>query len=229
MLYSFKCITFDLDDTLWPVAPTISAAEAALYAWLQERSPKITTKYSLEDLADQRNVIKQTHTEIAHDVTALRLYSLQILANEFGYSEQLAGDAMAYFREHRNRVVPYADTEATLETLSRSFILGAITNGNAQLEQIEIGRFFSFCVTAEEAGASKPNPKVFNQAITQSGLHAENILHVGDCAHADVLGATNAGLKSVWMNPQRKPWPGGQSPYAVIHALSELLPLLDVR
>ena len=32
---AFRLLTIDLDDTLWPCAPTIKRAEAVLYAWLE--------------------------------------------------------------------------------------------------------------------------------------------------------------------------------------------------
>ena len=34
-----QAITLDLDDTLWPIWPTIQRAEQALAAWLAERAP----------------------------------------------------------------------------------------------------------------------------------------------------------------------------------------------
>lgn len=225
----FECITFDLDDTLWPISPTITAAETELYAWLQKHYSQITEKYSFEELASKQDEFKQRHAKIAHDVTALRLQSLLELAQEFNYPEQLALDAMRYFRTHRNRVIPFTDVEVTLQKLSQHFILGAITNGNAQLEHIGVGRFFSFCVTAEDVGVAKPHAAVFEQAVKLANVDAAKVLHVGDCANADVLGAAKAGLASVWLNPEHKPWPGGQNPFAVIHSLGDLLTLLDIH
>jgi putative hydrolase of the HAD superfamily len=38
-----RAITLDLDDTLWPIGPTIRRAEAVLQAWLQEHAPATAT------------------------------------------------------------------------------------------------------------------------------------------------------------------------------------------
>lgn len=228
MVGDVKCVTFDLDDTLWPIEPTLLAAEQALYDWLQSKYPNVTAKYSLEDLREKRNVLKDTRSDIAHDLTALRFHSLIELANEFNYSEQLAKEGLSLFREYRNRVIPFAESKPTLAILAKQFMLGAITNGNAQLEQIGLGRYFSFVVTAAEVGVSKPNPKVFEQAAIAAGVPTSKIVHVGDGANTDVLGALHAGLKSIWLNPKRKPWPGGQNPHAVIHSLSELPKLFNL-
>ncbi len=34
-------LSFDLDDTLWPVGPLMIAAESAMLSWLRERHPDI--------------------------------------------------------------------------------------------------------------------------------------------------------------------------------------------
>ncbi|WP_315982217.1 hypothetical protein [Aliamphritea spongicola] len=36
-----KCITFDLDDTLWAVDPVITHANNTLYGWLDEHAPNL--------------------------------------------------------------------------------------------------------------------------------------------------------------------------------------------
>lgn len=224
----FKCITFDLDDTLWPISPTIPDAESALYDWLRMHYPRVTNQYSPQDLAYKREQLKQQRDDIAHDVTALRLQSLTALAMECNYSEKLAQDGLAYFRQQRNRVSPYKEAEPTLAYLSKRYTLGAITNGNAQLEHTQLGRYFTFCVTPTEVGECKPHPDIFHYAARLAGVQAKKILHVGDCANADVVGAAQAGFTSIWLNASRKPWPGGQNPYAVIHNISELLDVLAV-
>ena len=221
-----ECVTFDLDDTLWPVEPVINAAEQQLYQWLATHYPRITNTYSLQELTEQRLELKNQNTTIAHDVTALRFQSLLQLAQEFDYSPKLAEDGMREFRLHRNCVEPYAESESTLSLLAKSFTLGAITNGNAQLQYIEIGRYFDFIVTAEEVGACKPDPRVFEYAVQLAGVPASKVVHVGDCANSDVLGALSAGCKSIWLNAERKAWPGGQNPHAVIHSIGELPQLL---
>ena len=41
-----KAITLDLDDTLWPIWPTIGRAELALSAWLQQHAPSTASVFS---------------------------------------------------------------------------------------------------------------------------------------------------------------------------------------
>ncbi len=50
-------------------------------------------------------------------------------------------------------------------------------------------------------GVSKPDPAIFTPALTALGLPPERVLYVGDTVHADVAGATNAGMQVVQLDP----------------------------
>jgi putative hydrolase of the HAD superfamily len=227
MFSNIKCITFDLDDTLWPVAPVIETAEQKLYDWLSVHYPKITTHYSMQALMQHRIAWSQTVPELAHDVTRLRRQHLVKLAQDFSYAEELADHGLALFREHRNQVAPFQSVVPVLSKLEKSYTIGAISNGNAQLEQISIGKYFKFSISAAQMGANKPCVSLFQEAALQAHVELNQVLHVGDSAEADVIGANQAGCRSVWFNPARRTWPGGQNPHAVIHCISELPALVN--
>ena len=226
MFAGVKCVTLDLDNTLWPIEPTISRAEEKLYQWMQSSYPKVTQKYASADIAAKRLALSKQYPEIAHNLTELRRHALLELASEFNYDNNFADEGLALFRQYRNQVKPYPASEPVLALLGQHFKLGAITNGNAELEKISLGSFFDFVVTAEAAGASKPDSRLFTRAAEMAEVSVNQIVHVGDCAKSDVLGAMNAGCLSVWLNMERQAWPGGQTPHAVIHCLSELPTLL---
>ena len=63
----------------------------------------------------------------------------------------------------------------------------------------------------------------------QAEIEPAQMLHVGDHAEADVVGALRAGCRAVWFNAARRDWPGGQNPDAVIHCLAEMIDLLQLR
>lgn len=50
-------------------------------------------------------------------------------------------------------------------------------------------------------GIAKPDPRIMAPAIEALGLSAEHVLYVGDTVHADVVGATNAGMQVVQLDP----------------------------
>ncbi len=226
---NIKCITLDLDDTLWPVGPTIIKAESELYMWMQKNYPQVSNTYTHQQLTEKRMVLQASRKDISHDVTEVRYCSLLELGKEFGYDEKFAKQAMALFRHYRNQVEPYESCEPILSTLKQHFIIGAITNGNVQLDQIPIGKYFDFVVTAEEIGVCKPHSKMFESASQCADVPLTDILHIGDSAQTDVIGAINAGCKAIWFNNKRVPWPGGQNPHHVVHCLTELPAILNIN
>jgi len=224
-----KCVTLDLDDTLWPVEPTILRAELKLYQWIEQNYPQVSNVYTQQDIEAKRTALQNSRADIAHDMTELRYCSLLEIADEFGCNKIFAQQGLKLFRHHRNQVELFEFSEAILSSLKQHFVLGAITNGNAQLDQISIGKYFDFVVTAEEVGVSKPHPNMFKHASRLANVELANIMHVGDSAQTDVLGAMNAGCKAVWFNRKRQAWPGGQNPHYVVHCLTELPAILNIN
>ena len=56
-------------------------------------------------------------------------------------------------------------------------------------------------VDSTSVGIAKPDPGIFEPAIEALGTDRSRTLYVGDTVHADVLGATRAGLPVVQLDP----------------------------
>lgn len=56
-------------------------------------------------------------------------------------------------------------------------------------------------VDSTQLGVAKPDPAIFDPALDALGLDPATVLYVGDTVHADVLGATNAGMQVVQLDP----------------------------
>lgn len=222
-----KCISFDFDDTLWPVQPTILEAEQRLNEWLHQSCPRLMQEQDRDSLRLYMADYAERFPQYNHDVTLRRLNALCELMQQYRYETALADQAMAVFRHYRNQVTPFADTIATLDLLRDRYVLIGITNGNVQIEQTALQGYFDFTISASDVGVLKPHPQIFEQAIAQAGVEPAQVLHVGDHAQADVVGALRAGCRAVWFNAARREWPGGQNPDAVIHRLSEIIDLLQ--
>ncbi|MCB1855674.1 MAG: HAD family hydrolase [Halieaceae bacterium] len=206
-----RVITFDLDNTLWDVEPTLLRAEQAQQQWLRQHRPGAVDAYDHEALWAFKKSVWKRHPELAHHVSRMRiqmLYELQLAA---GYSEADAGDgarqAFAVFLEERHRVSLYEEALVVLRGLASRYSLGALTNGNADIYKTDAGEYFDFAFLAEEVGAAKPHPDMFTAALRQAGVAAHQIVHVGDDPDHDIRGAREAGMHTVWMNSRGKPWP----------------------
>lgn len=205
-----RAITFDLDDTLWPVMPVIERAERAFLEWCRRHAPTLAETTDYETLTARRKAFMMaTAPEQRVDLTALRRRWMRTLADEHGCDgERLASDGFAQFWHVRCAPEPFPDAPGVLEALAARAPLGAITNGNACVFRTPLAAHFDFATSAIEAGGDKASGAPFALATRRAGVHPEHILHVGDDPVQDVAGARRAGLRAVWFNPRGLPWPG---------------------
>jgi putative hydrolase of the HAD superfamily len=223
-----QAIIFDLDDTLWEVGPVIVRAEHAMLEFLAGRYPRVLELHTLDSMRDVRARMALEHPAMRHDFTWLRLESLRHHAREAGYPDAMAQEAFEVFYRTRNEVTLYDDVLPALEQLCVRFRLFAISNGNADLATIGLGRFFEHALAAREAGVLKPDPRIFELLLERAGLGASQVVHVGDDAVADVDGARRAGLTPVWLNRRGCDWPAAALPAPLtVRTLTELVRLFD--
>jgi putative hydrolase of the HAD superfamily len=228
-----RLITLDLDDTVWPCAPVIQAAEQALLEWLGNRAPRLLGVHDRDSLREDRRHLMRACPEIAHDVTEVRRLSLARVLIQVGLpperAQAMAQEGLAFFLEHRNRIEPYADSVPALRRLARRYELVSITNGNSDPELTPLRGVFRHRVNAAAAGASKPNPAVFERALALVGCTPRQCLHVGDEPHLDVEAARSLGIIPIWVNRHGRPWPGELQPPAMTFTdLRQLADWLEV-
>lgn len=227
MLNSIRALTIDLDDTLWDVAPVIRRAEEKLGEWLADRYPRIPQRFKPADMLTLRQKIVSANPEQAHDFRFLRRAVMREMALAAGYAETLADEAFEVFDRHRNEVEFFADVLPALEHLHPRYRLVAVTNGNADLHRIGVGHLFHGIVTAVTAGAAKPHPQIFAQAMEHARSEPAEVLHVGDHPDHDIEGARRAGMLTVWVNRKAEPWPDElEPPHAEVPDFDALLDLL---
>ena len=226
-----RAITFDLDDTLWPIAPVMVRAEQCLDAWLHAHCPRSAQAYPIERMRALRDRIAQENPQIAHDFAAQRRLSLRAALEPHGYGEDHIDAAFAAFYAERNRVHCYADALPALQQLVARYPLAAITNGNADLDAIGIQAHFRFVLHAGAFGVAKPAADIFHAACTKLALAPHEVLHVGDAADHDVIGAHHAGMRTAWLQRGSMHWheASGQSdiqPDLIVRDLTELVAAL---
>lgn len=211
LLENVRCVCFDLDDTLWPLKDTISRAEKMAIEFVHTQEPACSDTFNPTNLSTARAKILQGDPDLRHRLTDFRYQVYRaVIALSVSHQESskaLARRAVETFLYHRNQVVPFAGVDRILQQLSSNFLLGAITNGNVSFSTIDISKYFSFYISAEQVGVSKPNAKIFARAYEEclrldSKLRMPSeVLHVGDDNKTDVAGANNFGFLSAWLNP----------------------------
>ena len=214
MPYSALCL--DLDDTLWPVAPAILAAERATAQHLAEHHPDIAPPTSspeevIREMRRWREEVSVSHPERHHDLTWLRREALRQQALSAGHGAEsaarMAERAFEVFFTWRHAVDPYPDVPLALARLAARFPLYVLSNGNAEPHRTALGVHFRAAYSSRGLGVAKPDPRAFLAVASAVDIPAERWLYIGDDPHADVKGARSAGMATAWIHRREKRWP----------------------
>jgi FMN hydrolase / 5-amino-6-(5-phospho-D-ribitylamino)uracil phosphatase len=222
-----RAITIDLDDTLWPIWPTIERAEQALHHWLCDHAPMTAALFSNPAaLRDIRAEMTSARPDLKHDMSALRRESIRLALYRAGEDPLMADAAFEVFFAERQRVTLFEDALPALEFLAARYPLVALSNGNADLRRIGLAHLFRASVSAREFGVGKPDPRIFHAAAGAANTMPQDILHIGDDATLDALGALNAGMQAAWLNRGDALWPHEQEPHVTLAHLGDLRDLI---
>ncbi len=117
------------------------------------------------------------------------------------YIEELPGD---------NHL--FDGAELILDYLAEKYTLHIITNGfndvqHLKLKNSGINNHFSTVTTSEEIGVKKPNPLIFTAALKKANASASSSIMIGDTFEADILGAENVGMETMYYNYRKEPLP----------------------
>ena len=109
-------------------------------------------------------------------------------------------EALAGFADSVGDWPVFADTVPSLKRLAERFDLVVVSNVDNDLfarsaERLEVP--FRLVVTAEDVGAYKPDPRMFD--ATREALGDARILHVAQSLYHDIAPATAQGLDTAWI------------------------------
>ncbi|WP_431976778.1 HAD family hydrolase [Micromonospora haikouensis] len=80
---------------------------------------------------------------------------------------------------------------------------GSVRQQDAKIRRTGLDRYVADWVISEEAGVSKPNPRIFALAARRVRMPLRDAWVVGDSPEADIGGAAAVGLPSVWLHRGR--------------------------
>jgi putative hydrolase of the HAD superfamily len=103
----------------------------------------------------------------------------------------------------------YENTLEILDYLYERYQLHIISNGfheiqNKKLERSKIQHYFKTVTNGESIGIKKPNPRIFNFALSEANTVAKQSIMIGDGFEADILGALNVGMDVIFFGTNRE-------------------------
>ena len=205
----YRHLFFDLDHTLWDF-------EANAKETLQELcevnalGEKGVTDFEqfFKRYSYHNEQLWQRYTSGAIRQDELRWKRMWLCLLDFKIAdESLARSLAVQFLErlpNRKNLFPY--TVEILEYLKeKKYILHLITNGfesvqHNKLSNSKLTEYFEEVITSEKANSLKPNKEIFEFALQITGAKSSESIMIGDNIDADIKGAMNAGMDTVFVN-----------------------------
>jgi len=212
MIHSYKVVFFDAGGTLFHPYPSVGeiyARVGAKYgcrgeaAQLEKLFREAWLKRDFSSLSSRSNekIERDWWRELVREV-----FSAAGGVDDFeAFFDELYrcfGEAGAW------RVYPGA-LEVLEELKRRGKKIAVISNWDSRLfnlcEGLGVKHYFEFILASAVFGASKPSPRIFEEALRKAGVKAREAVHVGDSLEDDIEGALGAGMKAILIDRGREP------------------------
>ncbi|HHW68524.1 MAG TPA: noncanonical pyrimidine nucleotidase, YjjG family [Epulopiscium sp.] len=210
-----KAIFFDLDNTLWDHDKAQRRTIERVYEYLIQLHPIPDDQDTFARIYDGCNAkvwdaykkgeLKHEEVRINRFIDLLGRYNiadrdLAITLNEL------------YLSIYPTWTFLVEGAKELLDELTERYPLGIITNGFSETQVMKIDRsglkqYFKWIAYSGEVGKAKPHPEIFAYAMNQAHILHEEALFIGDDFGADIIGAKDAGMKTIWFNPKGKEEP----------------------
>ena len=200
-------IFFDLDHTLWDFDKNSEKAFATIFSDLL---PEIAIDEFVKRYAPinqacwklyQNNLI--THEELRYKRLKESFDALNVTVSD-DLINKISDDYVLHLPNSNHL---FEGCVETLEYLHKKYKLHIITNGFAdvqfkKLNNSGIHHFFDTVTNSEMAGVKKPHSGIFEHALSKAGAIKNESVMIGDCLDADIGGAANFGMQSIFFNSE---------------------------
>lgn len=201
----YEAVVFDLDGTLVSEEDGVDEATALVAEELRQRG------HSVSDA-----LLQETRTAVVREAMAENrgnwppwLSREEWLRRAFArvdVPEALAPDMAAVYLRGRIDGLALLDHAVELvQAVARQARLGMITNGGSSEQRLKIttvglDRFFPQPLISDEVGVQKPDPAIFERALTTLKVVASDAVYIGNSFVNDVEGAAAVGMDTIWLD-----------------------------
>lgn len=215
---SVAAVFFDLDDTLYDQAlPFAYAVENVL-----GKLPGVSAGELYDASRRHSGEVFAAFAAGRHPSVEEYARRMQGTLKEFGVDASFE-EACAAQKFYATKTAPAMRLSPTMRSVldlcAKNGRVGLISNGRGAQQQDKIrvlglGKWIPAenVFVSEPLGTAKPGAKIFQIACCRTGVAASEALYVGDAFATDVVGAQNAGMRSIWLNRRHRAMPEGAKP-----------------
>lgn len=234
----YKCLIFDLDDTLTDDFENCREAFKIMIAsrneeyieenylrfkeidnktWADRAAGKLPTPYE-EDDEKKKEWIRASRI--------LKYYG----ENNITYEDAVLLNNI-YIEGMKEKVIPRPDVEEVIKYLyEKNYKIVIATNGplvplKEKLKKIKIIDWISVIFSSEEVGQMKPHPKFYEKLFEKANIiPSKEVLFIGDNLETDIKGGIEQGLDTCWCNYNNET----NNKYSATHEIKKLKDLMSI-
>jgi putative hydrolase of the HAD superfamily len=205
----YKDLFFDLDHTIWDFELNSKETLWDLHLKYELEAKGINNFdefYSIYSVHNHKLWDRYSKGFIKQEELRWKRIYLSLLDYKIAdeaLSKEMSLDYLTILPDKKN-LFPY--TIEILEYLkSKNYTMHLITNGfeSVQFKKIKnsnLADYFTEVITSEASNSLKPNKEIFEYALNASNAKLETSIMIGDNESADIQGAINAGMDSIFVN-----------------------------
>ena len=233
-------LLFDLGGTL----VTMSSAYRGDY-WkravirtillLKGNGYNITPEDFEKEFMEIRNAYVEFERKTCIDVEVR--YQLSAALNRLGVPAQ-PGDKIitetlhTIFQEVLEESRLYPDAIPTIKQLRQKYKVGLVTNNSSSdqvwwiIKKFKMKSLFQIILISADIGLRKPHLGIFTLALKQIHSKPSQTVYIGDSEFADIIGAKNAGMKTILIKRDLQP-ELRSTPDAIAEELQQIPLIID--
>ncbi len=205
-------VFFDLDRTLWDFDTNSHHALSQIFDRLELQT---TIKNKRAFISDYKRINEQMWAEYRQGSLPkeeLRIGRFERALQKHGCFDpkiaEIYAESYIALCPHLTELFP-GTLELLAELKRRGKKLHIITNGFSEVQHLKLQKsgmenYFDVVLCSDALGVSKPDPRIFREALSMTGAKASQSLMIGDHLETDVLGANAVGMQAVLFDPKNE-------------------------
>ena len=221
---------FDVDDTLYEqIVPFENAFRSLFDIDIDMEKFYLLSRYYSDVKFEASRNGEMTMDEY-------HIYRIQEAGKDLGVylTDEQALNMQKEYKKNQQKLKMSDITVSILELAKKNNVkLGVITNGPSEHQWVKVDALGvekwiprENIIVSGDVGINKPDKRIFEVIQEKLQLGVESLYYIGDSLENDIVGANNAGWKSIWINRYNKEYRLGTEIYKEVQNNYELFEII---